>query len=160
MGNVNPIPEGFHTITPHIVTKDTNAAIEFYKKAFGAEEILRVPGPDGKSVMHAEVKIGNSIIMMCDEFPEMDNCRAPASLNGTTCTLTLYVTDCDATFKQATDAGAKPVMPPVDMFWGDRYSKVSDPFGHSWAIATHVKDLTPEEICKAAQEAFSGPGPQ
>ena len=153
MSEVNPIPEGFHTLTPHITVKNTKAALEFYKKAFGGETLFTMPGPDGESIMHAEVQIGDSRLMVCDEFP--GGCKAPPSLNGTTVALTLYVKDADAAFKQAVDAGAKAEMPPMDMFWGDRYGKVSDPFGHCWAIATHMKDLSPEELEKAAAAAMS-----
>ena len=154
MSDVNPIPEGFHTLTPHITVKNTKAALEFYNKAFGGETLFTMPGPDGESIMHAEVQIGDSRLMVCDEFPQ-GGCKAPTSLNGTTVALTLYVKDADAAFKQAVDAGAKAEMPPMDMFWGDRYCKVSDPFGHCWAIATHVKDLSPEEMEKAAAAAMS-----
>ncbi len=152
---VKPIPDGFHTVTPHLVIKDAAAAIDFYKKAFGAEEIARMPGPGGQGVMHAEIKIGDSMIMMCDEFPGMDNPKSPKSLNGTTITLMLYVKDVDSAFQRAVGAGATVSMPVTDMFWGDRYGKVSDPFGHEWAIATHKEDLTLEEIGKRAAEFFS-----
>lgn len=155
---VNPIPEGFRTVTPHMVVKNTADAIEFYKKAFGAEEIMRMCGPDGKSVMHAEIKIGDSIIMMCDEFPQSDHCRSPQSVNGTTVTLALYVEDVDKSFARAIDAGATVAMPVMDCFWGDRYGKVRDPFGHEWGIATHKQDLTPEEIAKGAEEFFKNMG--
>lgn len=155
----SPVPEGFNTVTPHLVVQDTSAAIEFYKKAFGAEEIVRIPGPDGKRIMHAEVQIGNSRVMLCDEFPEMQGCRTPVALNGTSVTIHIYVNDADAVFSQAVDAGAIAAMPTMDTFWGDRYGKVVDPFGHHWSIATHVKDLTPEEIAKGAAECFKQPPP-
>lgn len=154
MSTVKPIPDGFRTVTPHMVVRDAEAAIEFYKKAFGAEEIMRMPGPDGKGVMHAEIKIGDSIIMMCGEMPQMERWVSPAKLNGTTMAICLYVPDCDAAFDRAVSAGAKVSMPLTDMFWGDRYGKLTDPFGHEWEIATHKKDLTPEEMGKAAEEAF------
>lgn len=156
-GSANPIPEGFHTVTPHLICKNAGAAIEFYKKAFGAEELCRMPGPDGKSVMHCELKIGNSVIFMCDEFPDM-GAMGPQSLGGTPVVLHLYVPNADAAYAQATAAGAKATMPLQDMFWGDRYGKVTDPFGHEWSIATHVEDLSPEEIGKRAAAAFGGEG--
>lgn len=151
---VRAIPEGFHTVSPHIIVKEAGKAIEFYKKAFGAEEVMRMPGPDGKSVMHAEMKIGNSMVMICDEFPEM--CKSPLSIGGSPVTLHLYVEDADAVFQRAVKAGATPTMPLTDMFWGDRYGKLKDPFGHEWSVATHKKDVTPEECAKAAA-AFCGP---
>jgi uncharacterized glyoxalase superfamily protein PhnB len=144
-----PIPEGFHTLTPHIVVKDAAKAIEFYKKAFGAEEVMRMPGPGGK-IMHADLKIGDSHLMLVDEFPEMD-CHSPQSLKGSPVHLHVYVPDVDAAFKKAVAAGATASMPVTDMFWGDRYGKVTDPFGHKWSIATHQKDMTPAEIAKAMQ---------
>lgn len=156
MAKVNPIPEGFHTVTPHIVLKDAAEAIEFYKKAFGAEEIDRMSGPDGKTVMHAELQIGDSRLMVCDEFPGMTGYQAPSSLKGTTVTLHLYVPDVDAVFARAVEAGAEATMKPMDAFWGDRYGKLVDPFGHHWGVATRVKNLTPEEIAKGAQEFCSG----
>ncbi len=158
MSNVNPIPEGYHTITPHLVIRNAGEAIEFYKEAFGAEEICRMPGPDGKTIMHAEIKIGNSMLMMADEMPQPGGHKSPQTLNGTTVNLCLYVEDCDKVFYRAVEAGASPIMPPADMFWGDRYGKVADPFGHEWAIATHKQDLTPEEIGKGAEAFFSQMG--
>lgn len=158
MADVKPIPEGFRTITPHLVLRDAAKAIDFYKKAFGAEEIMRMPGPDGKTVMHAEVKIGDSMFMLCDEFPGETRVAAPPSLKGTTVTMTLYVEDVDKVFQRAVDAGANVSMPVMDAFWGDRYGKVTDPFGHEWGIATHKQDLTPDEIAKGAQEFFASMG--
>lgn len=152
-----PIPDGFRTVTPHMTVKDGAAAIEFYKKAFGAEEIMRMPGPDGKGVMHAEIKIGDSIIMLNDEFPGHGP-KAPTSLNGTSCTIHLYVTDVDAAFNKAVAAGAQPAMPVQDMFWGDRYGGVTDPFGHRWSVATHKEDVTPEECGKRAAQFFANLG--
>ncbi len=147
------IPEGFRTVTPHLVVKDAAGAIEFYKRAFGAEEIMRIPGPDGVSVMHAEIKIGNSIIMLNDEMPGCEGGpKSPQSVKGSTFTVHLYVEDADAALKRAADAGAKITMPCADMFWGDRYGGVTDPYGHHWSIATHVEDLTPEEIQKGAEK--------
>ena len=150
---VQPIPPGFHTLTPHLVVKDASNAIEFYKKAFGAQEIRRAPWPDGKSLMHAELQIGDSRLMLVDEFPEMD-CRGPKSIGGTPVTIHMFVEDVDAAFSKAVAAGAEVKMPLDDMFWGDRYGVLTDPFGHSWSLATHKEDLTPEEIAKRVQEAF------
>lgn len=154
----NPIPEGFHTITPHLVVRGAIDAIEFYKKAFGAEEIMRMPGPDGKTLMHSEIKIGDSVLMVVDEVPMMDHWVSPAKLNGTTVALSIYVKDADAVFQQAIDAGATASMKPMDAFWGDRYSKVTDPFGHEWEICTHKEDLSPEEIGQRAGQFFSQMG--
>lgn len=147
---VKPIPQGYHTVTPYLTVKGAAQAIEFYKRAFGAQEVERMPGPDGKSVMHAELKIGDSIVMLSDEFPQMGT-RSPQTLGGSSGYLFLYVSDVDAAFKRAVDAGAKATMPPADMFWGDRFAKVSDPFGHEWGMATHKEDLSPEEIRKRGQ---------
>lgn len=154
-----PIPEGFHSVNPHIIVQNAGEAIEFYKKAFGAEEIMRMPGPDGKSVMHAEIKIGNSIVMICDEFPDMGAC-SPKKIGGTPVTLHMYVNDADAVYDRAVKAGATATMPPQDMFWGDRYGKLTDPYGHNWSIATHMKDLTPEQIQEGAAAAFCEKQPQ
>ena len=151
------IPEGFRTVTPHMVIKNAGEAMEFYKRAFGAEELCRMPGPDGKSVMHGELKIGDSIVMICDEFPGEGGPKAPPSLSGTTITMHLYVEDVDAAFKRAVDAGATVTMPVMEAFWGDRYGSVSDPYGHHWSIATHTRDLTPEQMQKGAAEFFANP---
>ncbi len=155
MSDVKPIPDGFQTITPHMVIKDASAAIEFYKKAFGAEERFRMPGPGGAGVMHAEIQIGDSIIMLCDDMPQMEQFASPSRLNGTTVGLGFYTEDCDKVFEQAIAAGATAIMPPMDAFWGDRYGKVADPFGHHWGIMTHKQDLTPEEIAEGAEKFFS-----
>jgi PhnB protein len=149
---IKPIPEGFHTLTAHLVVKGASQAIEFYKKAFGAEELGRLAGPNGNSVMHADLKIGDSHIFLVDEFPEID-CRGPESIGGTPVTIHMYVEDVDAAFDKAVAAGAKVQMPLADMFWGDRYGVVTDPFGHSWSLASHKEDLTREEIAKRAQAA-------
>jgi uncharacterized glyoxalase superfamily protein PhnB len=151
----NPVPEGFHTITPHLVIKNAKAAIEFYKKAFGAEEVLSMPGPDGK-LMHAEIKIGDSRLMIGEECPDMgisgpSGGKSPVSIH-------CYVRDVDAFFKRAVSAGAKVTMPVDDMFWGDRYGKLEDPYGHHWSVATHKEDVTPEECGRRAAKFFESQG--
>jgi PhnB protein len=151
---IKPIPSGFHTLTPHLVVKGASKAIEFYKKAFGAQEIGRLTAPDGKTVMHADLKIGDSHVFLADEFPEM-GCRGPESVGGTSVTIHMYVEDVDAAFNKAVAAGAQVRMPVSDMFWGDRYGVLADPFGHAWSIATHKEDLSPQEIRKRAQTACS-----
>lgn len=154
---VAAIPPGYHTVTPHLTVRGAAEAIAFYKRAFGARERGRMPGPDGKGVMHAEVQIGDSIVFLADEFPDM-GCRAPQTLGGTTGTLHLYVADVDRAFKRALDAGAAVRMPPADMFWGDRYAKVADPFGHEWGLASHQEDLSSREIGRRAQAFFARMG--
>jgi PhnB protein len=151
MAKVNAIPHGYGTVTPHIIVRDAARALDFYKKAFGAEERVRMPGPGGK-IVHAEMQIGNSIVMLSDEFPEMAS-RSPQTLGGSPGGLMLYTEDCDRAYHRALQAGATSEMAPQDMFWGDRYGKVRDPFGHLWAIGTHIEDVTPEEIGKR-QQAF------
>jgi PhnB protein len=152
---IKPIPEGCHTITPHLVVKGASQAIEFYKKAFGAEELGRMPGPDGKTIIHASIQIGDSRLFLVDEIPEM-GLLGPETGRRSPVTIHLYVEDVDSVFEAAVAAGAKQDMPPADMFWGDRYGKVVDPFGHEWSLATHKEDLTPEEIAKRAQTACRG----
>jgi uncharacterized glyoxalase superfamily protein PhnB len=152
MSNVKPIPDGMHTITPHLVCADASAAIAFYQKAFGAVEMFRLPGPDGK-LMHGSVRIGDSTVMLADEFPQCGS-QGPLALKGTPVTLHLYVNDADAAFKRAVDAGATVRMPLEDMFWGDRYGVVTDPFGHSWSIATRQREVTQEEM-QAAMKKMS-----
>jgi PhnB protein len=154
MPAVKPIPDGFHTITPHIVVQGAAKAIDFYKAAFAAEELSRHPTPDGK-IMHALLKIGDTMLMLNDEFPQM-GAKGPKSIGGTPVTLHMYVQDADKSFNRAVQAGATVTMPIADMFWGDRYGIVTDPFGHSWSIATHKQDLTPEQMKKAGEAAFSG----
>lgn len=151
-----PIPDGFHTVTPHIVCQNASAAIDFYKKAFGAEEVMRMPGPGG-GIMHAEVTIGNSRVMLVDEMPQM-GCKSPKSLGGSPVTIHLYVNDVDKVYNQAVGAGAIPAMPITDMFWGDRYGMVIDPFGHQWSIATHKEDLSPQQCAERMAKAFAGGG--
>jgi len=142
--SVKPIPEGMHTVTPHLVCAGAAEAIEFYQTAFGATELSRVPGANGK-LMHASVRIGDSVVMLNEEMPEW-GAFGPKSLKGSAVTIHLYVENADAVFEQAVAAGAKITMPLDDMFWGDRYGKVEDPFGHQWSIGTHVRDVTPEEM--------------
>ncbi|MBZ5536655.1 MAG: VOC family protein [Acidobacteriia bacterium] len=145
-GKVRPIPEGFHTVTPHLITKDAPRAMEFYKKAFGATELMRQAGPQGK-IMHAEIRIGNSRIMLADEFPEM-GALSPASVGGCPVTFYVYVEDVDAMFTQAIAAGAKEKEPVKVEFYGDRRGGVTDPFGYIWYIATHVEDVSAEELAR------------
>jgi uncharacterized glyoxalase superfamily protein PhnB len=142
----NPIPKGYHSLTSQLAIDGAQAAIEFYKKAFGAEQLDFALDPSGKKVWHAALRIGDSMIFVNDVFPEMGGGASSSST-------WLYVADCDAAFKRAVDAGAKQTMPVMDMFWGDRMGQVVDPFGQKWTIATHVKDMTPEEM-KAAEKAF------
>jgi PhnB protein len=150
---VRAIPEGYHTVTPYLAVNDGAKAIEFYKRAFGAQEKSRMDGPQGK-IGHAELKIGDSIIMLSDEMPG-SGCRSPQSLGGTSVNIFLYVNDVDSVYNQAVNAGAKAEMPVADQFWGDRYGKVTDPFGHSWSLATHKEDVAPAEMQKRAQEAMA-----
>ena len=145
------LPAGYHTLTPSVIVKDARKAIDFYKRAFGAQEVDVMAGPDGK-VMHAELTIGNSRLMMGEENPAWPAFKSAETLGACPISLHLYVDDVDASFKRALDAGAKVEMPVDDMFWGDRYGKVKDPFGHTWGLATRVKDLSPEEIAKAGRE--------
>lgn len=153
----HPIPAGYHAITPHLVIKGASEAIEFYKRAFAAQEICRMPspGPDGQvKLMHAELQIGDSRLFLADEFPNRGvlgpSGRSPVTIH-------LYVTDADAAFKRAVEAGAKVGMPLANMFWGDRYGQLVDPFGHHWSIAEHLEDLTPEQMKERMAAAMSGP---
>ena len=146
---VKAIPEGYYSLTPYLAVRGAAAAIEFYTKAFGAQELMRMPGPGGR-IMHAEVKIGNSVLMLADENPERGH-LSPASRGGATASVMFYTEDVDATFKKAVAAGAKADMPPADMFWGDRMGNLTDPFGHTWAIATHKEDVSPGEMQKRMQ---------
>src|SRR5262245_22944680 len=148
MAKVKAIPDGYTTVTPSLVQRDSVRAIEFYKKAFGAKERMVMPGPDGK-VMHAEIQIGNSIVMLNDEVM---GSRSPESVGGTPVSFYLYVDDVDSAHKKAVSAGGKEKFAPTDMFWGDRMSSVTDPFGYTWSFATHVKDVSPEEMKKGQQE--------
>jgi len=151
------IAPGSAVVTPHLVVRDCAGAIEFYKKAFGAEEVLRMPLPDGSKLLHAEVRIQGAVVMLVDEFPEWGS-TSPESLGGTPVTLNLHVTDVDAAVERAGAAGCQVVMPPADMFWGDRYAKLLDPYGHSWSLAQHLRDPSPEELeagMKAALAAMA-----
>ena len=148
-----PIPEGYSTITPYLAVDDAAKAIEFYERAFGAKERYRMPGPDGK-IAHAEIQVGSSVVMLSDPFPQA-TAKPPAELGGTTTGLFMYVEDVDAAFRKAVEAGATETMPPADMFWGDRFGSVTDPFGHAWQLATHVEDVSPEEMERRGQEAMA-----
>ena len=150
-----PVPEGYHTATPYLVIKNAAAAIDFYAKAFGAVERYRMPGPGG-AIMHAELQLGDSVIMLCDENPDWCQ-KSPLTLGGTPLSVFLYVPDVDATFSQAVAAGATTMMPPADMFWGDRMAKVSDPFGHEWGMASHVEDVSQEEMARRMAAMPAGP---
>ena len=149
-----PIPAGFNTISAHLRVRGGDTAIEFYTRAFGAELLHRLMAPDGESVMHAAMRIGNSTLMLSDEFPKW-GALSPLSIGGTGLCLHMCVTDIDAAFNRAVAAGAKVTMPPTDMFWGDRYAKLLDPFGHEWSIATRLEDLTPEQMQERGKQAFS-----
>ena len=150
MANIQPIPPGFHSVTPHLVCAGAAQAIDFYRSAFGATEVTRMPGPDGK-IMHAQLRIGDSVVMLVDEMP---SCGAlgPRSIKGTPVTIHLYVADADATAAAAVKAGATLRMPVSEQFWGDRYGVLEDPFGHHWAVATRVKELTPAQVRENMQK--------
>jgi PhnB protein len=152
----NAIPAGHEGIIPHLVCTPCADAIEFYKKAFGAEEVCRIAAPDGNRIMHAEVRIDGHPVFLVDDFPEYceGKSQTATALGGTPVTIHRFVKDCDAAIQRAEKAGATVAMPPQDMFWGDRYGMVKDPFGHAWSIATHVRDLSPEEIAEGMQAAF------
>jgi PhnB protein len=148
-----PIPEGYHTLTPYLAVDNATEAIEFYKRAFGAKERGRMPGPNG-TIAHAELQIGDSLVMLSDPFPQSST-RPPKELGGTSASIFMYVEDVDAVVEQAVDAGATVTMEVADQFWGDRFGSVSDPFGHSWSVATHVEDVPPEEMAERAKEAMA-----
>jgi PhnB protein len=147
------IPKGHHTVTPSLFVAGAAKAIDFYKKALGAEELMRFPAPDG-TIMHAELRIGDSIIMLGDEMPDQGG-RGPKSIGGTPVSFFVYGENVDAAWKRAVDAGAKPIVPLADQFWGDRTGCLEDPFGHQWWLAQHTRDLTPEELRKNAESFFS-----
>lgn len=142
--NVKPVPDGYHTATPYLTVRGAAEAIDFYQRAFDAQELFRMPGPNGK-IMHAEITVGDSHIMLADESAASGS-QAPPALGGTPCSIFLYVEDVDKTFKQAVKAGAKETLPVQDMFWGDRFGRLTDPFGHKWMLATHIEDVSPAEI--------------
>jgi PhnB protein len=148
-----PIPEGFHSVTPSLVVSNAKEALTFYKKAFDAKEIFQFPTPDGK-ILHSMIQIGDSFVMLSDEFSSM-GMRSPLTIGGTPITLHIYVEDADKIFNQAVSVGAVVTMPMMNVFWGDRYGIVMDPYGHSWGIATHKIDMTPEGLRKAGEEYFS-----
>lgn len=152
-----PIPEGRRGLIPYLVCAGCADAVEFYKKAFDAEELARLPAPDGQRIMHAEIAIDGMAVFLADDFPEYcdGKSQSPKALGGTPITIHRYVEDCDAAIARAEKAGATVMMPPQDMFWGDRYGVVTDPFGHNWSFATHISDLTPEEIASAMKAAFN-----
>jgi len=150
-----PIPDGYHNVTPSLTVRGADRAIAFYRRAFGAEERMRLASADGTKVMHAELQIGDSIVMLSDEFPEMGS-RSPETLGGTPGSLFLYVDDVDRVFARAVEAGAVAQVPVQDMFWGDRFGRVADPFGHVWGIATHKEDLTPAQIGERAKRQGRG----
>lgn len=155
--SLQPIPPGHENLIPHLVCSPGSEAIEFYKKAFGAEEVHRIPAPDGHRIMHAAIRIGKSFVFLVDDFPEFcgGQSSTATTLKGTPVTIHHYVENCDAAVKRAQEAGATVEMPPMDMFWGDRYAVVKDPYGHKWSFATHLKDLSPEQMKAAMKEAFA-----
>jgi PhnB protein len=153
---VKPIPEGYHTVTPYLTIRDAAKAIEFYKKAFGAMEEFRMETPAGK-IGHAELKIGDSKIMLSEEMGD-GSCKSPEALGGSPVGMMLYVENVDEIFDRAVAAGAKVTMPLADMFWGDRFGSITDPFGHTWSIATHKEDVAPDELEKRGKEAMAKMG--
>ena len=148
------VPPGYHTVTPHLIVRGAAQAIDFYKRAFGTQELDRSPGPDGKRLMHAAIMIGDSRLMLVDEYLEYGS-KSPQALGGSPVTIHLYVEDVDAVFDRAVKAGCNVEMPLMDAFWGDRYGQVADPFGHKWSLATHKEDLTQEEMAKRAEAFFA-----
>jgi PhnB protein len=149
---VKPIPDGYHTVTPCLVVDDGARALEYYQKAFGAEEVFRMPDPSGR-IVHAELKIGNSIVMLCDEYPKMD-ARGPKSIGGTPVSLYVYVQDVDSVFSRAVGAGGQELRPVTDQFYGDRTGTLKDPFGHVWSLATHKEDVGKEDLGRRAESAM------
>jgi len=154
---VKSVPDGFNTVSAYLVVKNAVEALEFYQKAFGAEAGARMPGPDGESTMHAEMRIGNSTVMLTDENPQWEM-KSPATVGGSPASLHVYVDDADKAFNRAVEAGCTVAAPIMDAFWGDRYGKVKDPFGYQWGIATHKEDLSLEEMGRRAAEFFSSMG--
>jgi PhnB protein len=153
MTSVRPIPAGYHSLTAYLFIKDAAGAIEFYKKVFGAAEIMRMAGPNGQ-IMHAELRIGDSVVMLSDENPQM-GAVSPQSLGGTASGINVYIADVDSVVQKAVDSGAKLVRPVKDQFYGDRSGTLIDPFGHMWSVATHVEDVSPEEMRKRAAATMS-----
>ena len=153
--NAPSTPKGYHTVTPSLFVAGATKALEFYKKALGAEELMRFEGPDGK-IMHSEIKVGDSIVMLADEMPEYGG-KGPKSIGGTPVSFFVYGENVDAAWKRALDAGAKEIQPLADQFWGDRTGCLEDPFGHHWWLAQHIEDLTPEQIRKNAEAFFAQP---
>jgi PhnB protein len=154
MANVQPIPDGYPQVTPYLAVDGAADAIDFYTKVFGARERMRMPGPDGK-IGHAELELGDSLIMLADEFPDMGH-RGPKAIGGTPVTINIYVADVDAAFQRALEQGATEVRPVENQFYGDRTGQLEDPFGHRWSVGTHVEDVPPNEMEKRAAEAMSG----
>lgn len=153
MSNVKPIPEGYHSVTPYLYVRAAASAIDFYKNVFGAKEVLRMPGPDGR-IMHAEIRIGDSIVMLADENPA-NGVMSPQTVGGHSSGLLLYLENVDAVVQKAVDSGAKLLRPIKNQFYGDRTGSVLDPFGHMWTVATHVEDISPEELGKRMTAAMS-----
>ena len=151
--SVKPIPEGYNTLSVHLAVDDASKAIDYYKQAFGAKERFRMDAPDGK-IGHAELEIGDSLLMLSDPFPQ-SSVRPPKEVGGTSASVFMYVDDVDAVVKQAVDAGATVTMEVDDQFWGDRFGTITDPFGHVWSIATHVEDVSPEDMAERAKEAMA-----
>lgn len=152
--SIAPIPPGYHTVTPYLVVADCAAAIAFYTRAFGAEEMMRMPTPDGK-IMHAEIRIGDSFLMLSDEAPDW-GARGPNHYGGSPVSVMLYLPDADATYAAALAAGATSIRPMENQFWGDRMGRVADPFGHQWSLGTHVEDVEPEEMERRFKAAMGG----
>lgn len=159
MSKVKPIPDGYHSVTPYLVMDNASKAIDFYKRVLGATEVMRMAGPEGK-ITHAELKIGDSMIMLSDEAGHNTDMRSPKAAGASTCGVFLYLEDVDAVFKKALSEGAKSITPPTDQIWGDRFGKFHDPFGHSWGIATHKEDVSPEEMKRRMQAAKPKPEPE
>jgi len=151
--STQPVPPGFHTVTPSLTVRNGSQAIEFYKKALGAEQRMCMTGPDGK-ITHAELKIGDSVVFLNDENPQM-GCKSPQTLGGTSGTFYLYVEDVDKAFQRAVDAGGKATMPVTDMFWGDRFGSFVDPYGHTWGLSTHTQDMTEQEMEEGAKAFYA-----
>jgi len=151
---VSAVPKGFRTVTPYLTVNDGPGALAFYARAFGAREVMRMPAPNGK-LGHAEFRLGDSIVMLSDEFPGMSTQKAPTTLGGTTGSLMVYVPNVDVAFTRAVEAGCKSLMPPTDMFWGDRFGKLEDPYGNQWGLATHKEDVPPKQMAERAKAAMA-----